>query len=41
MLEYLIIMLVFTVPFIVFAAYKRRFAALGMAGVMGLVIGVP
>jgi len=41
MFEYLIIMLIFTLPFISFAAYKRRFKALILAGIMGLVIGVP
>ena len=41
MLEYLAVMLVFTLPFITFAAYKKRFRALILAAVMGLVIGVP
>ena len=41
MFEYLIVMLVFTVPFISFAIYKRRFVPLCLAAVMGLVIGVP
>ena len=41
MLEYLLVMLVFTFPFILFAVYKRRFAALGLAAAMGIVIGVP
>jgi len=41
MFEYLIIMLIFTLPFISFAVYKRRFRALILAGIMGLVIGVP
>ena len=41
MFEYLIVMLIFTVPFISFAVYKRRFRAWVLAGVMGLVIGVP
>jgi lycopene cyclase domain-containing protein len=40
-LEYLLVMLVFTLPFILFALYKRHFSALGLAAVMGLVIGVP
>jgi hypothetical protein len=34
-------MLIFTLPFVAFAAYKIRFAALGFAAVMGLAIGVP
>lgn len=34
-------MLIFTVSFILFAVYKKRFRALALAGVMGLVIGVP
>lgn len=34
-------MLIFTVPFIAFAVYKRRIPALGKAAAMGLVIGVP
>ena len=41
MLEYLILMLIFTLPFISFAVYKKRFRALALAGIMGLVIGVP
>ncbi|MGQ9459797.1 MAG: lycopene cyclase domain-containing protein [Candidatus Bathyarchaeaceae archaeon] len=41
MFEYLIIMLIFTLPLILFAVYKRRFRALILAGIMGLVIGVP
>jgi lycopene cyclase domain-containing protein len=41
MLEYLSLMLIFTVPFIAFAVHKRRIAALGQAAVMGLMIGVP
>lgn len=41
MLEYLAVMLVFTLPFITFAAYKKRFRTLLLAAVMGLVIGVP
>ncbi len=41
MLEYLAVMLVFTLPFITFAVYKKRFRALLLAAVMGLVIGVP
>jgi len=41
MFEYLSIMLIFTLPFIMYALYKRRFKALGLAGIMGLVIGVP
>jgi len=40
MLEYLIIMLVFTVPFTLYALYKRLFKALGLAGILGLVISV-
>jgi lycopene cyclase domain-containing protein len=39
--EYLIVMLAFTVPFISFAVYKRRFAPLCVAGLMGLAIGLP
>ena len=41
MVEYLILMLIFTFPFISFAVYKKRFRALALAGIMGLVIGVP
>lgn len=41
MLEDLIIMLIFTLPFISFAVYKKRFRALILAGIMGLVIDVP
>jgi lycopene cyclase domain-containing protein len=41
MFEYFVIMLVFTIPFIMFAVYRRRLKALGLATVMGLVIGVP
>jgi len=41
MFEYLILMLIFTVPFISFAVYKRRITALGQAAAIGLVIGVP
>jgi len=41
MLEYQIIMLIFMLPFISFAVYKKRFRALILAGIMGLVIGVP
>lgn len=41
MLEYLIIMLVFTIPFILYALYKRLFKVLGLAGILGLAIGVP
>jgi len=39
--EYLILMLVFTVPFISYALYKRRFKTLAYAAVIGLAIGVP
>jgi lycopene cyclase domain-containing protein len=39
--EYLIVMLVFTVPFILYTLYRRRFSALGLSALMGLVIGVP
>jgi len=41
MLAYLAFMLVFTLPLILFAVYRRRFKALGLAAIMGLVIGVP
>jgi lycopene cyclase domain-containing protein len=41
MLEYMGLMLIFTVPFIAFAVHRRRITALGKAAVMGLVIGVP
>jgi lycopene cyclase domain-containing protein len=41
MLEYLSLMLIFTVPFIAFAVHRRRITALGKAAAMGLVIGVP
>ncbi|NWG10935.1 lycopene cyclase domain-containing protein [Candidatus Bathyarchaeota archaeon] len=41
MLEYLAIMLIFTLPLILYAAYKRRFKALGLAALMGLAIGMP
>jgi lycopene cyclase domain-containing protein len=41
MLEYLIVMLIFVVPFIMFAVCKRLFIQLGLAGAMGLIIGVP
>ncbi len=41
MLEYLIVMLIFTLPLIAFAVFKRRFKALASAAVVGLVIGVP
>jgi lycopene cyclase domain-containing protein len=41
MLEYLILMLVFTLPFIMFALYKKRLYALCLAAIMGLIIGVP
>jgi len=41
MLEYLVIMLIFTLPFISYALYKKRFKTLGLAAVMGLAIGVP
>ena len=39
-LEYIVVMLVFALPFVLFALYKRRFSALGLAAVMGLTIGV-
>lgn len=41
MLEYLIVMLIFTLPFISYVIYKKRFRALILAAVMGLLIGVP
>ncbi len=41
MFEYLIIMLIFTLPFISYAAYRKRFKALLLSAIMGLVIGVP
>jgi lycopene cyclase domain-containing protein len=41
MFEYMLVMLAFTCPFILFAVYKKRFTALGMAALMGLAIGVP
>lgn len=41
MLEYLTVMLIFTLPLISYAVYKRRFKALGLGAIMGLVIGVP
>jgi len=40
-LEYLVVMLVFALPFVLFALYKRRFSALGLVAVMGLTINVP
>jgi lycopene cyclase domain-containing protein len=41
MLEYLIVMLAFTLPFICFAVYKKRLAALGSSAAIGLAIGIP
>ena len=41
MFEYLIIMLVFTLPSISFAVHKKRFSALALAALIGLIIGVP
>lgn len=41
MLEYLIIMLTFTLPFISYAVYKKRFRASILAAIIGLVIEVP
>jgi len=39
-LEYLVVMSVFALPFVLFALHKRRFSALGLAAVTGLTISV-